>query len=1434
MDTEVVVDEPVEHTVQDSQHGSLSREVTSIERRRLSVLDRGSWKVTPQNDYRLYKKYWTLERRPHDPDHFTSEQDLRDGEDDDPQELIRPGPSGRKPPSPKLSPLYPFPNLSSFALGEWYWSDDHEKSERSFQRLRDIITSEDFIPRDLLAANWKRINASLASSVYEDSKEIGWDEDGESWQSVSVSIHVPFDSQTRQPGFHDYTVNGFRCRPLLPIIVDKLQDRSQSDRFHLVPSELFWKPVPNGQEVRVYGELYQSAAFLDAFREVQTLPPEDSEDWLPRCVVALMFSSDETMLASFGTAQAWPVYMLFGNVSKYQRGKVSSKLFEEVAYLQKLPDEFDDWYIRMSGKRAVGKTLAAHLARELFHEQWKVLLNDDFVHAYSHGVVVDCFDNVRRRVYPRILTYAADYPERTTVVSIRQMGACPCPRCLIPTDMIHSLGTAEDRQIRDMTRRRDTQDQKLKVQDARDLIFNQLYAVNSPVIEDVLKLTSLVPSQNAFSDRLSNLGLDIYDMVSVDILHEVEIGVWKTLFIHLLRLLEALGTSGTGILNSRFRQVPTFGRDTIRRFCILPVIEGLFPGDHEGRVHNLVFTLAHWHSLAKLRLHTDSSLAVLDALTTELGSAARNFIEHTCKEFETRELKREFEARKRRATKAMAKKNSTKESPLSTTGGKPQHGLKPNSSVSGPSSRAPQALRATEMATVPQSPGSGTIETHRAAPPTQPFCAALPPNSPHREPRLQASVSADAGSANPSDLLAQQPASSDTDRDSRKPQTWSISTSKFHALGDFVAYIRRFGTTDSYSTQLSERFHRFSKARYRRTNKKDIPRQLSQIKTRQARIQKLRKKLFPESDELKQSIDSSAVESSPKGYFIGQSQNDSVNLGRFLSLKTKDPAVEGFFPKLKRHLFPRVIARLLAEAKANLETLDPRIPVAIARLEALSASFTEQDMGGIYFHADRIYRHKILQIDVSTYDCRLGCDVLNPSTSRRDFMCLRAEEPTTPGQEHGNEVVREGCQYAYGRLLGVFHANIVYGGPGSTDLRRRRFDFLWIRWFVPAKGQSIASNAWSSKRLDRLSLPPLAHPESCDFLDPADVLRAAHLIPRFATGKVPEEPGRLHSRFARDEDDWIEYYVNRFVDRDMTMRFHPGIAIGHVYSHPSPDQDHSRADLMEVDHTDSPSQAVLDGTVQGPHDIPMAGPDDLSSDSDDFDAYNGNASESDSSGETGEGEEEGSNHLWDLTPPSRTRSPSSSIVDVDPVAMRPMAAIRGLDYSVRCLIAKHPSISFQELAWACSVLFEPGFRTNPHFMIQQLVVIQVLANGVQRSICLRKPFIYIFHLPGLDALLPVEFEHSSLKRRYKRGCLSESSLNSSVASTICSLLLFYRTFTAPRRTVTWNLMDLDPLNLGCAYLSANGTPFSPHQTLIAGDIAETKGLRSLSRSSIWT
>jgi hypothetical protein len=61
----------------------------------------------------------------------------------------------------------------------------------------------------------------------------------------------------------------------------------------------------------------------------------------------------------------------------------------------------------------------------------------------------------------------------------------------------------------------------------------------------------------------------------------------------------------------------------------------------------LLYRTAEWHSFAKMRLHTETTLKHLEDLTTELGKLMRDFEHSTCPHFQTFELPREVEARKR-------------------------------------------------------------------------------------------------------------------------------------------------------------------------------------------------------------------------------------------------------------------------------------------------------------------------------------------------------------------------------------------------------------------------------------------------------------------------------------------------------------------------------------------------------------------------------------------------------------------------------------------------------------------------------------------------------------------------------------------------------------------------------------------------------------------
>jgi hypothetical protein len=168
----------------------------------------------------------------------------------------------------------------------------------------------------------------------------------------------------------------------------------------------------------------------------------------------------------------------------------------------------------------------------------------------------------------------------------------------------------------------------------------------------------------------------------------------------------------------------------------------------------------------------------------------------------------------------------------------------------------------------------------------------------------------------------------------------------------------------------------------------------------------------------------------------------------------------------------------------------------------------------VVFQGQRIFRHKLLYLNYTTYDIRQDQDIVNPNSNRRDVMFLRASSLDDRASDH---------HYVYGRVLGIFHANVLLAGDQNLQ-HWERFDFLWVRWFKPLK----AEQPWSSKRLDTLTFPPLNDLNSVTFVDPADALRACHIIPRFSSGLAKLSAANL-SICAHNQADWKQYMVNRYV-----------------------------------------------------------------------------------------------------------------------------------------------------------------------------------------------------------------------------------------------------------------------------------------------------------------
>ncbi|KIJ19685.1 hypothetical protein PAXINDRAFT_8170 [Paxillus involutus ATCC 200175] len=98
------------------------------------------------------------------------------------------------------------------------------------------------------------------------------------------------------------------------------------------------------------------------------------------------------------------------------------------------------------------------------------------------------------------------------------------------------------------------------------------------------------------------------------------------------------------------------------------------------------------------------------------------------------------------------------------------------------------------------------------------------------------------------------------DGNCRRPKVLNLKTYKLHALGDYAAQIRWYGTADSYSTQPQEAL-----------------------------------------------MGSDPVLDAPElRHVIGKSQNCPKDLTKFVQSNLDDPAAKDFLVKLRRHLLPRI------------------------------------------------------------------------------------------------------------------------------------------------------------------------------------------------------------------------------------------------------------------------------------------------------------------------------------------------------------------------------------------------------------------------------------------------------------------------------------------------------------------------------------------------
>ncbi|KAG6906254.1 hypothetical protein DXG01_014934, partial [Tephrocybe rancida] len=354
-----------------------------------------------RNIFGLSRTYFLAPPPSHDPDDHSALSDLLDG-------VLDVSEASSPVLLPKQPSYHPYPNLNLFLLGNWYWNHRAQKSQEDFKALLKIVSVPGFKPEDLRSIPWNTINATLGSNNFDnENQHREWEDEDAGWHTTRVTLDVPFHQCMKDPGIHSTVIGDLYHRSIVSVLKEKLANTVDVAHLHLrhstslltntrampylhyEPYELNWSPSPQAEKVQVHGELFTSPAFLDAQHELQASPPEP------------------------GSSKLWPAYLYIGNESKYRHSKPSLHLTNHIAYFQTLPDVFKDFASEhIAGKGGPTPTFLTHCWRELFHTQWAILLDEEFLEAWIHGIVIMCLDAILRRFYPRIMTYSADYPEK--------------------------------------------------------------------------------------------------------------------------------------------------------------------------------------------------------------------------------------------------------------------------------------------------------------------------------------------------------------------------------------------------------------------------------------------------------------------------------------------------------------------------------------------------------------------------------------------------------------------------------------------------------------------------------------------------------------------------------------------------------------------------------------------------------------------------------------------------------------------------------------------------------------------------------------------------------------------------------------------------------------------------------------------------------------
>ncbi|TFK33057.1 hypothetical protein BDQ12DRAFT_615945 [Crucibulum laeve] len=144
---------------------------------------------------------------------------------------------------------------------------------------------------------------------------------------------------------------------------------------------------------------------------------------------------------------------------------------------------------------------------------------------------------------------------------------------------------------------------------------------------------------------------------------------------------------------------------------------------------------------------------------------------------------------------------------------------------------------------------------------------------------------------------------------------------------------------------------------------------------------------------------------------------------------------------------------------------------------------------------------------------------------------------------------RDAQPFWYARVIGVFHAKVTTTHHSAHSKDIERMHFLFVRWFGSEPSYRFGFHQAQLPKIGFVEYKEDFDNYPFSFLDPTQVLRGCHLIPAFQFGLtdtlLPHECSVAQQLDTSRTEDWLNYYVNVFVDRDMVMLHYGHGGIGH-------------------------------------------------------------------------------------------------------------------------------------------------------------------------------------------------------------------------------------------------------------------------------------------------